>query len=196
MSGSLLDKAVWRKICAEKRAAICADVRRNAEEKICESVSLFGRYREASLLLFYAPIGSEANVRPLIEEALEQGRRAAFPRCEAEPGVMTFRTVRSIGELNPGAYGVLEPARDAPLVTTEELARADAFALVPGLAFDREGYRLGYGKGYYDRFLPSFGGFAAGVCFEEQIFDRLPANRFDIRVNALISERGVTVVHA
>lgn len=194
--GTRDDKSILREECAKQRAAVTGEERRAAEEKIGRYISQLVSYRHAGLLLFYMPIKSETDVLPLIVEALRRGRSVALPRCERTPGEMTFRYVSSLDELSPGAFGVREPSEDAPEVPADLLKGPDGFLIVPGLAFDKSGCRLGYGKGYYDRFLSRFGGFSAGVCFSELLYDELPHGRFDRRVNAVITERGVTLCHA
>ena len=100
---------------------------------------------------------------------------------------MTFRRVTSLSALCPDAYGIPAPPQDAPPL----LLGADALCLLPGLAFDRTGARLGRGGGYYDRFLPGFPGTAAGVCFSSSFQDApLPCEPFDCRVRFVLTERG------
>ena len=196
MGNTLDEKAALRRDCRQVRASIRGEERTRAEEKILCSLSAMPGFCRARLLLFYMPVRDEVNVKPLMLSALRAGREVALPRCEDEPGKMTFRRVRSESDLASGAFGVPEPSKDAPVVTEEELKCADVCALVPGLAFDKRGYRLGYGKGYYDRFLSAFGGISVGVCFEKLIFDALPSGLFDRRVSAVVSEREVRITDA
>ena len=81
-------------------------------------------------------------------------------------------------------------------VSDTDLSRPDAFALIPALAYDREGYRLGYGKGYYDRFLSGFGGTSAGIFYSDLLFNQLPRGFFDRKVSLLVSDRGVILPDA
>ena len=196
MNGSRDEKNLLRRTCTQKRGQIEGAQREAAEKKISDYLSSMASYRHARLLLFYVPIKSEVNVLPLLTDALNKGRATALPRCEKQPGVMTFRYVRSMDELSAGAFGVPEPSENALIVPASELASHDVFALVPALAFDKKGYRLGYGKGYYDRFLSTFGGMSAGVAFGDLIFDELPKGFYDRRVKAVVSERGVWICDA
>lgn len=115
---------------------------------------------------------------PLLARALAQGKEVYAPRCLERPGEMAFYRVSSREDLQAGAFGLLEPipGRCPPL----ERGQGD-LCLVPGLAFDREGYRLGYGKGYYDCFLAAQPVHAVGLCFEALAFERLPRDGFDRR---------------
>ena len=196
MNASTDDKSELRRYCKAERSGIAGNARAEAEEKIRRGIRETAGYRQASLLLFYAPIGSEADIFPLAEEALREGRAIALPRCEDKPGVMTFRQIERPDELTIGRYGVREPKADARVIGARELLGERVFALIPGLAFDTSGARLGYGKGYYDRFLAEFGGFSLGVTFEKLIFDRLPKGEYDRSVDGLASELGVRMVHA
>lgn len=194
--GAKDDKAIKRTEYAAVRGNVPAGERALYEQKIRSYVAQLSGYRFSDLLLFYAPIRSEVDVFPLALDALKKGRRVAFPRCEEEPGIMTFRFVKSADELETGAFRVREPRAGAERVSSEELKSGGAFLLVPALAFDRNGYRLGYGKGYYDRFLSQFCGFSLGVTFGELFKDELPHGRFDRRVDAVVTERGVKLCRA
>lgn len=196
MNGAFDEKNELRIICARRRDAFTGSDRAAAEEKIRLYLSAMASYRHAAILLFYMPIKSEVDILPLIREALDKGRKVALPRCENGRGEMTFRYISALDELQKGRFGVLEPSENAKTVSVDELKRQDLFALVPALAFDKEGYRLGYGKGYYDRFLNVFAGVSVGVIFDELIFERLPKGYFDRRVTALVSERGVKMTRA
>ena len=99
---------------------------------------------------------------------------------------MAFFQVRSREDLAPGRFGLWEPKPGCPPWE----GGPEAPCLVPGLSFDREGYRLGYGKGYYDRFLAAFPGKAVGLCYEELILPRLPRSPLDQRVGWLVTEAG------
>lgn len=195
MINSKDEKIELRRVCRTVRDGIPKEERAEADGRILRYISSLASYRHAELLLFYAPIKSEVDVMPLMLDALEKGRRVALPLCESEPGVMTFRRVFSADELVSGAFGVREPAADAPIVGEEELRSASAFVLVPALAYDREGYRLGYGKGYYDRFLSTFGGVTVGACYRRLILDRVPKGFYDRKVQFLVCEQGVISTH-
>lgn len=191
--GTRDQKMILRAACRETRGGIAGAERAAAELKILRLISDMISYRSAHTLFLYAPIGSEVNVFPLLEDAWRRGRRVALPRCTDQPGVMIFHLVTDPGGLLPGRFGVREPRADLPVIPANELSLRGNFLLAPGLAFDRKGYRLGYGKGYYDRFFAQFGGFCAGATFSALFLDELPHGRFDRRVDAVICERGVTL---
>ena len=105
---------------------------------------------------------------------------------------MHFRYVTSPdSELAPGAYGILEPSSDAPLYAREE--DSTALCLVPGVVFDRRGYRIGYGGGYYDHFLHSFSGSVAGIVYRDFILPEIPYGRFDLPLPVMFTDGGTVV---
>jgi 5-formyltetrahydrofolate cyclo-ligase len=126
------------------------------------------------------------STRPLCDRAGRLGRRILWPRIEA--GGMVFAACSRWEDLVPGRYGVPAPPAGCP---PEPLA-TDVLLLVPGLAFDTEGRRLGRGGGYYDRALSDAGGaMPVGVAFDCQIVERVPEDRHDRRVAALLTESGL-----
>jgi 5-formyltetrahydrofolate cyclo-ligase len=105
---------------------------------------------------------------------------------------MEYHTVGSLDELTPDAYGILEPPADAPVYDPINEKRS-AVCFVPGLVYDRAGYRLGYGKGFYDRYLSHFSGCTLGVVYSDYILPTVPRGRFDVSVDILLTEKGVKV---
>lgn len=134
----------------------------------------------------YASLPDEMPLRPLYELARRAGRRLLWPRIE-EGGVV-FASAERWEDLVSGRYGVPAPPGECP---TEGLA-ADVLLLVPGVAFDLRGHRLGRGAGYYDRVLSDAGGaMPVGVAFDCQIVEEVPVDRHDRPVAAILSESGV-----
>ena len=103
---------------------------------------------------------------------------------------MRYHIVGSVDELTPDAYGIREPSPDAP-VYDPEIDLGSAICFVPGLVYDRAGFRLGYGKGFYDRYLSAFSGCTIGVVYSDYILSSVPRGRFDVSVNILLTEKGV-----
>lgn len=178
-----MDKPQLRARMKRVRAAIPDRAQQSAA--ICGHILALPEYARAACVLLYMPIGSEADVRPVLEHALAQGRTVCLPVCR-ENGEMD--AVRCTGEncLRHGAFGILEPAGD--VVLPEEID----LVLCPGLAFDKKGGRLGYGKGYYDRYLTKVHAFCAGVCYTECVIESVPVGRCDVPMAALVSPQGVT----
>jgi 5-formyltetrahydrofolate cyclo-ligase len=136
--------------------------------------------------MFY-PVKGEPNILPFAEKLLKSGVHVAFPISLTDTYELDFRYVNSLEEMVDGAYGIPEPKRDAPRFD----ANGKCVCLVPALAFDRHGMRIGYGKGFYDRFLAKHNVIKVGVCYEKFICDVLPTDKNDICVDTIITEKGV-----
>lgn len=184
------EKDAIRKDCSDKRNAIDKEIHKSMDEKICQTATSLVSFRYADIILLYAPIKSEIDVMPIFHEALRQGKRVAFPRCNVEERTMKFHFVSSEDELSPCAYGIREPSEDSPVYDPSE-ERGGAVCYVPGLAFDAYGYRLGYGKGYYDKFMHTFNGCTIGVVYSEFILPSLPKGRFDKHCDVMLTEKGI-----
>ena len=179
----------------ERRLAMDAEERKRRDAKICSLASSLVSFRHAEYVLLYAATEGEIGLDPLAEAALAAGKKIAFPRCDKENHTMTYHIVSSLDELVPGAYGIREPAADAPLYDPETV-RGSAVCFVPGLVYDKAGYRLGYGKGFYDRYLSSFTGCSIGVVYSDFILPTVPRGRYDVTVNTLLTEKGVKTCEA
>lgn len=143
-------------------------------------------FRYADTVLAYFPTGDEIDILRSVSEAFKRGKTVAFPLC-GNDCTMTFRAVTSTDELIPDKYGIPAPSHDAPEVVCSD----STICLVPGFVFDRSGLRLGYGKGYYDRFLSGFPGTSVGITYSGFLLPSIPHGRFDRRVSAIICETGV-----
>jgi 5-formyltetrahydrofolate cyclo-ligase len=118
---------------------------------------------------------------------LEKKRHLAVPCVDSQNPELQHSQLTSIEFLKKGNYGILDvPIEKRIDVDLRELQ----LILVPGIAFDLSGGRLGYGKGYYDRFLDKTNAFKIGLCFQSQVVEKVPMENHDIRMHAIISEKG------
>lgn len=138
-----------------------------------------------TVLLFYG-VGQEPGTAGLIERLLGEGKRVCLPRC-LKDGIMEARQIRSLEELSPGALHIPEPGEAAPLVPREEID----LILAPALCCDLEGYRLGQGGGYYDRYLDGYQGVTVSLCREEFLQSMLPREAHDKPVTLVLTEEGI-----
>lgn len=139
--------------------------------------------KSAPTVMVFCGVGREPDTAPLIRTLLERGQRVALPVCL--PGRrLEARVITDESQLVPGKFGIPEPDFNCPAVSPSEIGAV----LVPGLMADREGYRLGYGGGYYDRWLAQYDGFTAIVCPRERLFGRLPREEFDQPVNLVLTD--------
>lgn len=160
--------------------------------RILETFASLPQYRAARTVAFYVDFGDEVRTRPLIVEALAEGKTVVCPHCQPERLVL-YR-LESMEELAPGTWGILEPNADVRSVPDRrvEIGAID-LVMVPGVAFDAKGGRLGYGRGYYDKLLAPAEEhtYLAAVAFECQVFPEVPTTPHDVRMHAVITEAAV-----
>ena len=168
------------------RAECPAQLKREMDKKLFERFVSLEEYAACDTLFAYISGEIECDTSAIILRALADGKRIAVPRCAERTNEISFYFINSYDDLEKGKYGILEPK-------TEVCERAEDFSrglcLVPGLSFDLQGYRLGFGKGYYDRFLSRFGGVTAGICYAKCTLTELPRGAFDRAVDILITEK-------
>lgn len=188
-----MQKRELRRVLKEERAHICKAELERCSALICRRFLSLAVYRYADVLLLYAALPGEPDVFPIAHRAWADGKRVAFPRCLTRDGVMCFHFVSEEAELTPGAFGIREPAASLQVCAPDDGERA--VCVLPGLAFDLRGNRLGSGGGYYDRYLASFRGTVAGVLMQRFVRETVPRGRYDRPADILITERGVTAVY-
>ena len=188
MSDNVRDvKRKLRNQYKQYRLTLPADVKADYDKRICDALMKMVSFKHSETILMYAPLAGEIDIMPIAERALEMGKKVAFPRCVEDPRNLDFKYVSSTDELRSGSYSIAEPTEEMKSVT--DLSRS--ICIIPGIVFDKEGYRVGYGKGYYDRFLAAYDGTKFGLVYSECILDMVPRGHFDRHVDILISEKGV-----
>lgn len=176
------ERAYYREV----RRGLSPARRRTADFVMGTRILTLGSYRACDTLLAYISTSLECDTSAVIKRALSEGKRVAVPKCLPETRGLEFYIITSPDDLREGFYGIPEP-------DVSVCERLDSFegslCLVPGLAFDLRGFRLGFGGGYYDRFLSGFTGATAAVCYDDCVADELPADEHDMRIQALITEK-------
>ena len=169
-------------------AKIRADIydKQKYSELLCNGIEALKEYKDADVILLYFPTRSEPDISPLADIARRDGKKIAFPISVTKDCTLDFRFISSPDELEIGAYGIREPRADAERATLSDRT----LCIVPALAVDTDGYRLGYGKGYYDRFLSTFEGNAVVAIHSSLVCERLPRNDTDIPLKTIITETG------
>ncbi len=152
--------------------------------EICGHILGSKLYQKAQTIYCYYPLGKEVSLLPVIEDALALGKKLAFPKVDGED--MEFYTVESLAELEEGSFHVMEP------VTGNLADDENALVLTPGVAFDMDGNRIGYGKGFYDRYLEEHEELKTlGIAYEFQVMEGFMAESGDQRMDYLVTELGI-----
>ena len=180
------EKNALRRNFSSQRAAIDDSYHKEASEKIAELFFDSTAYKNAETVLLYLSINREVRTRAMIDLILNDGKRLALPVC-FDNGRMTFRYITNKNQLVKGKFSAPEPNDGCE----EYVGNTPTVCVIPALAFDKAGYRLGYGKGYYDRYLSRFDTVRVGFCFHELFVDSLPHGRFDAASDVVITEKGV-----
>lgn len=137
-----------------------------------------------TIFAFWGIPGREPETEHLISALIQRGKRVGLPRMLPHRG-MEVRQYNPAQALIPAAFGILQPGEDAPLIAKEAID----LALVPSVCYDRLGYRLGFGGGYYDRWLEHFSGIRVGLCRELVLQERVPTQAHDAKVDVLLTEQ-------
>jgi 5-formyltetrahydrofolate cyclo-ligase len=156
--------------------------------RMAESIELCGRLepqlQSARTILFFAPLPDEPDVWPLLEKLLPTPKICALPAFDSTTQTYSARRVQNLTtDLSVGNFGIREPATGCPEVALGDLD----LILVPGVAFDLGGHRLGRGKGFYDRLLANARGVKCGVAFDQQVLQAVAAEEHDIRMNFILT---------
>lgn len=185
--GSKEKKDAFRRQTLAWRRSLEPEEAEALSAKLCDRLTelLEEPWAKEMPVLAYAAVRGEADLSACCGRLLEDGRKLYLPRVRGEQ--MDFVRVRDPGEdLIPGAFGVPEP------VGEEVFCGKRALALIPGVVFDAAGARAGYGRGYYDRYLADRTGIVKiGICYQGQICGRLPADPWDIYMDAIVTEQSV-----
>ncbi|MFC5446869.1 5-formyltetrahydrofolate cyclo-ligase [Paenibacillus aestuarii] len=188
-------KIELRKEMEAKRSSLATDERKAKEQQIHDRLVKLSQDQwlgeAGATLLTYMPIRSEPNVAPFMEWCWQQGIRVLLPKVITATKTMDLHIVESYEDLEDGAYGIREPRTDAPALT--DLSEI-SMILIPGLAFDTDFGRLGYGGGFYDRFMQLFAArglkrpLAIAAAFDLQLIPQVPSSWHDFRVDGLVTE--------
>jgi len=175
-------KALRREIGAKKRALSAAEIE-SRSAILADKLYKTTQYRDCQSLYAYLSFNQEVHTNPIIERAWTDGKRVAVPKVAGDE--MVFIWIDSFEGLAPqGAFHIMEPIEDGPVADDER-----ALILMPGLAFDPQGHRVGYGGGYYDRFLENEPDHPlVALCYDFQLYDRLEVEAHDVPVDLVITD--------
>lgn len=149
---------------------------KSVERRLFDNV----HFKDAKTVAFYIPKGNEVDTREMIERALEEGKEVLVPVTNSEVSMCKFT---SFDDLISGKFGVPEPKERVPKDHMAELV------LVPGVVFGLCMHRIGYGKGYYDKYFKNSKAYRVGICYDFQVMDELPRHEHDIPMNEIITDK-------
>jgi 5-formyltetrahydrofolate cyclo-ligase len=188
MTSDIVTKSEWRQHMKAVRRT--ASLPGNRVDQLLTHLDSLSSWRASNVIASYRAIKDELDVTSIDLYALESGKNIVYPAVVGS-GLMEFRVWSSGEPLNEGQLGLHEPVEGAKVVTVEQID----FFLIPLLACDARGCRLGYGGGYYDRALAGARGFRCGVGYDDQYVQTLPAEEHDQRLDAFLSVRGIIKFH-
>ena len=181
----MVSKKEIRKYVFAKRKEVTQEEADRLSMSIFEKVVSLPEFKEASCVYAYVDYNKEASTREIIRKAWENGKRVAVPKVTG-PHEMKYYYLEDFSQLKPGYFQIPEP-EDCP-----EAAEEDAFLIVPGVAFDENRHRAGYGQGFYDRYLAGHRKHkTAALAFEFQIVEEVPAEDTDIFPDKVITEKRI-----
>lgn len=170
------------------REDLSEEEKRSLDSEIQSRLLSLREYSQADTVFTYISKELEVDTLAIVRAAWANQKRVAVPRCVPGTRDMEFYYIRSWQDLEPASFGVMEPVVERCERVEDE---SKGFCLVPGFSFDVQGFRLGYGGGYYDRFLSRFGGFTVGICYSFCVQWNLPHGYYDRSVDLLVTEKYV-----
>ncbi|MBP3390347.1 MAG: 5-formyltetrahydrofolate cyclo-ligase [Clostridia bacterium] len=171
----------------ERRRNMVSEEKQQLDRQIAENVCRLKEYRPAKTILIYMSTPIEIDTIGIIKKAWADGKRVAVPRCIPDTRDMEFHYIESLDQLSIGSFSVMEPNPDLPVVTDF----SGCLMIVPGMHFDMKGYRIGYGKGYYDRYMVRFTGISAGLCYSAELKPFLYHGKYDRHVDIVVTDKRI-----
>ena len=185
------EKSLLRQKYLQIRRQIPKQTKALYDEKLYRYIISSASYKYYDTILLYAALEDEPDLDGAARHAAANGKRIAYPRCIPERHEMEFIFVGDPSELTKGYYGIREPAGHERFDPSKQSC---SLCLIPALTVDRHGFRIGYGGGYYDRFLAKYSGTTAAVVYSELISEELPHGKYDVACDVIFTERGVMTV--
>lgn len=178
-----LRKKQLRKELLNRQSSLSPEYKKAASEKIAGRVFKNRDYLEADAIFIYSGMENEVDTSIIICDALKRGKRVAVPKVLSLRHMEAWR-INSVQDLEPGKYGILEPKERSEIIKPEAID----LVFVPCVSFNMEGYRLGYGGGFYDTFLPQGNFKKIIIAFHKMMQEDIPADKFDIKADGIITE--------
>lgn len=177
-------KKLLRQTCIALRADVTCAQKAADDAALCAHIAAHPAFLRADLILSYCAVRGEPDLSALLPIAAARGIAVAYPRCVEKE--LLFHTVKGLNELIPDHFGIPAPPPSAP----RAMCTARTLCLLPGLAATKDGQRLGYGGGFYDRFLAAFPGVTLFPIYDRLLFSSIPCHSLDRKADYIITEKG------
>lgn len=183
-----MKKEELRKINKQKRKELSLCEVKEKSQKAFKNFINSEVYKNAKVIMLYYPLGNETDTSYIYSQALEDNKTVVFPVTDIKTNEMTAVMADKNTKFSKGGYSVFEPFDKKEI--DKQLIDV---VIVPGIAFDKKGFRVGFGKGCYDRFLDRTNAIKVGYCYDFQIVETILKDSFDIKLDYLVSESGMVV---
>lgn len=168
----------------QKRKVLTTDEIHEKSIAICEKLLEINAFKNAKTIMIFMSAFKEPDTIPIIKNIFRLSKKVVVPVTDQQTKIITPSYINCLDDMIAGAYNILEPQiiKSAPLCAID-------LVIVPGIAFDKNGNRLGFGEGYYDKFLKNYKKIKIGICYDFQLLDKLPADEHDIPMDIILTER-------
>ncbi len=183
-------KAALRKKHMNNRILMTRGKKSDSDSNIFKRIISLDCFIKSEIILTYVSTELEVDTRKIIEYSIKVGKKVAVPVSSAKNLTLNFYFIDSVNGLRVGNFSILEPdARTSEFCDVSKLQKF--LCVVPGMVFDLNGYRIGYGKGYYDRFLKKYNCQTVGLCYEFDLLKSIPKDQNDVPVDLILTEKQI-----
>lgn len=175
-------KKELRNLLIDKRKNLPVDYRHKADQQIFQKIINSDTYQKSDTIFCFVSTEEEINTHPIIEHAINTGKCVVVPKCIAK-GIMHACQIQCFDDLKPGRYGIMEPKEHCKCVQPADID----LAIIPCLSCNSKGYRIGYGGGFYDRYIHNETFIKLAICYEQLICEDIPTEPFDEKVDIIIT---------
>jgi len=179
-----VQKQLLRNKLKTARLALSDEKKKSFDSEIATKIISSKEYMEARTVICYVSGENEIDTRSIIGAALANKKRVAVPKTEKSDRTMKFYVITSFSQLEAGNYKLLEPIDSCILLDNY----TDSICIAPALGYDLYGHRIGYGKGFYDKFLADYTGISIGLCYTGCVGKEIPHEEFDVPVDVLVTQ--------
>ncbi len=188
----MTDKASIRRDILSQRDSMSEEIRKDKDREIKERLLALSEFKASHKILLYASFRSEVDTFDLLKYCIAHGKVTVLPRVNQQNNELELYEIKDTEELVKGYFGIPEPnVSEANISDRKMNVEHVDLIIVPGVAFDENCHRLGYGKGFYDKLLSEARGKIIGLAYEEQIVELIPLKPHDIRMDMIITDKRI-----